>query len=179
MRNMEAVGMAALAPQHLKRTQRLSTIRRIARLEVLLDEMKVRELTHYDVADFLMCSLSSARNYMLELLDAGLLSAVQHGQERRNRDETPYRVSANTRVVEEFIASRTLNPVGRVSMTSFRNSSAERSLAVRGDPRSTAAAREFPATRDPLVAALFGCRSSVEASECSENLAVGHEIPDN
>jgi hypothetical protein len=89
MRNMEAVGMAALSPQYLKRTQRLSTMRRIARLEVLLDEMKVRELTHYDVADFLMCSLSSARNYMHELLDAGLLSAIQHGQERRNRDETP------------------------------------------------------------------------------------------
>lgn len=107
---------------------RPSSLLRNARLGTLLAELSQRDLGSLGVAALLDCSPSSARNYLFELLDAGLLRALPNPAE--GSDTTVYRLTPDQGLVDAF----------------------KTSLTVAGN--AVAAAAE----RDPLVAALFGAR---------------------
>lgn len=106
---------------------RPSSLLRIERLDALIAELSLRGLGSFGVAALLDCSASSARNYLLELRDAGVVVADANS-EPGCADKTVYRLSGDHFLVNGF------------------KSSLSRS---RGGADTVAA-------RDPLVAALFG-----------------------
>jgi hypothetical protein len=86
----------------------------------------VHDLGSIGAAALLDCSASSARNYLLELMDAGVVSAMLNRSGGNER--TVYRLNTNRLLLDDFRAA----------------------LAPAPDCVAIAAAR------DPLVAALFG-----------------------
>jgi hypothetical protein len=79
---------------------RPSSLLRNTRLNALLAALAVRDLGSIGTAALLDCSASSARNYLLELLDAGVVSAILNpavGNER-----TVYRLNTDRLLVDDF-----------------------------------------------------------------------------
>ncbi|MET0856993.1 MAG: hypothetical protein ABWY27_09620 [Telluria sp.] len=106
---------------------RPSSLQRIARIDALIAELSLRQLGNLGAAALLDCSASSARNYLRELLDAGVI-VTGFKPMPACADKTVYRLSGDHLRVTAFQAAL----------------AAERCGARAG------------AGRDPLVAALFG-----------------------
>jgi hypothetical protein len=70
---------------------RPSSLLRGARLSALVAELAVRELDNAGAAKLLRCSASSARNYLLELMDAGAVDASSDRSD--GADRTVYRLN--------------------------------------------------------------------------------------
>jgi hypothetical protein len=109
---------------------RPSSARRLGNLRALVDEFDGRDIGCAGVAVFLGCSLSAARNYISELLDAGILNVHPAKQGPGCADRIVYRLAADPAAVQRF-------------------------RATLGDPDGAAVQCQRPC-RDPLVAALFG-----------------------
>lgn len=112
---------------------------RATRLLVLIEGLETRELGVVGAATLLECSPSAARTYLLELLDAGIIttSAVRGSGKP---DKTVYCLGNDLHILEGF----------QIAL--------ERAASC--DDTATAA----PVTwRDPLVWALFG---GVPSTEC-------------
>jgi DNA-binding MarR family transcriptional regulator len=139
---------------------RPSTLLRIERLNALLAAFSVGDLNHADVAALLQCSGSSARNYVFELIDAGVIRS-SHGQSDGRYDRAVYRLSPNRLLVDAF----------RASLANTRKCHDSRDALARSDGQdiacdlrqcpvfdagSASEAGSLAARRDPLVAALFG-----------------------
>jgi hypothetical protein len=108
----------------------------LSNLRSLVAEFDGRDIGCTGVAVFLGCSVSAARNYLAELLDAKVINVhpARHGP--GCADRIVYRLAADQAAVQRF-------------------------RATLGDPDGAAAPCLRPG-RDPLVAALFG----VPAAEC-------------
>lgn len=95
----------------------------------LMSAFAVREMGHADAAVLLECSPSSARSYMFELIDAGVILPTQAAFGRRIA-KPGYRLNPDKRAVDQYKA---------VLVDEDKHADVERE-------------------RDPLVAALFGER---------------------
>jgi hypothetical protein len=123
----------SLTSRHI--ASRPSSARRIDKLRALVAAFGARDIGNAGVALLLDCSLTAARNYLAELLDAGVIDAHPVRQAAGCLDRTLYRRSADPLAAGAFLA--TLVSADCVAGLS-------------------AGAGSAPARRDPLVAALFG-----------------------
>lgn len=136
---------------------------RIERLGALVAAYSVRDLGPAGVATLLRCSGSSARNYVAELLDAGVITPMPGGWADGCADKNVYRLTPNRRLVEAFLVS--LEACGPEALTRARQvrrhydapcaATLDNPLAQCGNW----AAANFAPGRDPLVTALFGAPS--------------------
>lgn len=133
---------------------RPSTLLRIERLNTLVAALSVRDLGHAGVATLLRCSASSARNYVFELMDAGVIGLLRNGPVADGcSDKSVYRLNPNKRLVVAFQATL-VAPEQRAST---------RANLVRRDhdgdfgcSEAAVSVANMVARRDPLVTALFG-----------------------
>lgn len=81
----------AKGPQEPKPSQpmRRSSYRRQANLRTLVAEFALRDIGSAGVALLLDCSISAARNYIIELVDAGVLVSHPVRQRAGGVDRTP------------------------------------------------------------------------------------------
>ncbi|RJG14453.1 hypothetical protein D3872_17715 [Massilia cavernae] len=100
----------------------------------MVEEFGERDIGCAAAAMLLNCSLTAARNYILELLDAGVVASHPVRQDAGCLDRTLYQLSADRPLVQRFLA--TLADTDRADFPF-------------GAPNP-------PARRDPLVTALFG-----------------------
>lgn len=135
-----------------------STLRRQVTMKALIAELTLREMNHWAVADFLQCSCSAARNYMKELLEAGVVKLPPRGREKYVIDRAPYSISADAGAIERFLVSQAGREKasgtcgqgfnGLLNGQRVHIASGDMSFPMRFDsPR---------VHRDPLVSALFG-----------------------
>lgn len=145
---------AALAPM-----LRPSSARRLSNLRELVAEFAGRDIGHTGVALFLGCSLSAARNYVAELLDAGVVASHPVRQAAGCMDRRLYRLTVDPLAVHRYLAALARShrdgevpewedgaandPMPNVERIHRNWSAADFSLGA-------------PVRRDPLVAALFG-----------------------
>lgn len=126
-----AIDVGANCPAPVGGAQlRPSTARRLEKLSELVAELSVRDMGLAAIAAFLGCSPSSARNYVFELQDAGVVESPASRAPPGCVERTVYRLHADTPGVRR--------DAGR----------------LRADP--LAGLCERAPRRDPLVAALFG-----------------------
>ncbi|WP_020653009.1 hypothetical protein [Massilia niastensis] len=139
---------------------RSSTVLRVSRLSRLLAVLSVRELPQVEIASLLRCSTSSARNYVLELLEAGVIETVPHGHANGRMYKSLYRLGPDQGLISAFRASleqggeweRPERPVRQCALERKPERSVIRVESSQWMlPSGGAAVR-----RDPLVSALFG-----------------------
>jgi hypothetical protein len=138
---------------------RPSTLRRIERLSSLVAEFSVRDLGHAGVAALLQCSASSARNYVIELMDAGVIRLSPNGQPDGCIDRIVYRLNADQRLVDEFQAALAYPENTRAAAVRREPGLASSVHHFRIVPDGIGSALDagvIAAARDPLVTALFG-----------------------
>lgn len=119
---------------------RPSTTLRAARLGEVLDLLRERALPQAAIAARLRCSASAARNYVVELLAAGVIEAQPHGEADGRTYKFLYRLRADAAALAAFQAR-----------------------LAGADPCRTGRARAQAAYADPLVGALFGRRPAPAA----------------
>jgi hypothetical protein len=139
-------------------TLRPSSARRLDNMRALVAEFAARDIGYAGVALLLACSLTTARKYIAELLDAGLVFPLSASQRRPGAgiDRTLYRRTADPLAVHRFLATLA-GPSAPADIAAPRT----RPDAARIHRTWLAAdvslrAGHAPARRDPLVAALFG-----------------------
>jgi DNA-binding IclR family transcriptional regulator len=133
------------------------------------------DLRQADVAALLKCSTGSARNYVIDLMDAGVIAPSPHYQLDGGTFQLRYRLSSDAFLVNEF----------REALANPRQSTITRAASVKknvhlawSSPPGVEGADQphsishVIARRDPLVAALFGAPAS---SEGRERRAVGQK----
>lgn len=167
MKNASVVGFAGTPSQHAAEcdavpVMRPSSARRLKNLRALVAEFSARDIGCAGTALFLGCSLSAARNYICELLDAAVVASLPVRQAAGCVDRTLYRLTADPLAVHEFLAGLARSH-GEHAMPAPRGAA---SIDMSPDPESahrtwrtadfTLGVGEGPARRDPLVAALFG-----------------------
>jgi hypothetical protein len=145
---------------------------RIERLTVLIAAFSANDLRQIDVAALLKCSTASARNYITDLMDAGVIAPSSHDQVNRGTFQLRYSLSADTFIVEEF----------REALANPRQGNITRAASVKKDVYLACSAPagiegadqpQVVARRDPLVAALFGAPTSSEAVRASREQRSG------
>jgi hypothetical protein len=138
--------------------------RRIARLQAIVAELKVRDLGCAGTAALVECSQSAARLYLAELREAGVICARTIRQGAGNADKFAHRLSSDEQLIERFLA---------MLGDSMRSDSDCACVGLRDVP-ATALVRRFHLIRDddktphrvsnslpvpdPLISALFGRR---------------------
>ncbi|MDL2356562.1 MAG: hypothetical protein QFF03_15025 [Pseudomonadota bacterium] len=110
-------------------------------MRLLVAEFAGREIGCAGVALLLGCSLSAARNYVAELLDAGVIALRPNRQAAGGVDRTLYRLAAEPLKVHQFLAALT---------------DRERIDRLWRDADFCCETDGSFVRRDPLVAALFG-----------------------
>ncbi|MDP3670435.1 MAG: hypothetical protein WA191_21950 [Telluria sp.] len=144
-----------------KKTRPSTELRRV-RLRALVAMFSEREIGYVEVARLLTCSASAARNYIFELMDAGVVSLSPNRGPAGGLDRSVYRISADRRIVDEFQAGleKPLSCKGSRTTSALRHcDEAPDALPVRTGAQSIPCALDTStpaARRDPLVAALFG-----------------------
>lgn len=133
---------------------RASSSPRIERLRRLLSELSLREVGHSDVIELLDCSMSSARNYIAELLNARVVVARAC---HRGSDRAMYRLNTDEAPLRAFCALLGGAPVpGGAHPPPPLDVVATHQAFLFESPRHWALVRGASMQRDPLVAALFG-----------------------
>lgn len=140
-RNLRNAGVPPLRP---------SSARRIMNLRALVGEFARRDLGYSGTALLLGCSLSSARNYIFELLDAEVIVAHPFRPPAGNIDRIHYQLSTDRRTVREFVAALAESD-GAATQTDR-----QRDPCAGDNFNFGRSLLDAPARRDPLVAALFG-----------------------
>ncbi len=124
----------------------------VAKLARLIDEMQRRDMHLDDVAAFLACSVTSSCNYMHALLEAQLVT-LPGNQPCRARHRL-YRLHADQNAIARFLGAAVQHGSARPRGRIHRRPCGERQFHV---PCDVSRPGNGPrATRDPLVAALFG-----------------------
>lgn len=139
---------------------RPSSARRMSNLRALVEEFGNRDLGCAGAALFLGCSYSSARNYLAQLLDAGVVASHPVRLGAGCIDRTLYRLTADPLVVHRFRLGRADRRPGHASAGGTeRLETAPHAGSTRIVWRNadfSLAVGYAPTHRDPLVAALFG-----------------------
>ena len=141
---------------------RPSSARRLTNLRALVAEFAERDIGCAGVALFLDCSLSAARNYIAELLDAGVVASRPDRQAAGCVDRTLYRQAVDPLAVHQFLAglARSHGANGMATPGGVPEPETppdpERIRRVWRDADYSFGAGSSRARRDPLVAALFG-----------------------
>jgi hypothetical protein len=135
---------------------RPSTLQRLGNMRTLVTELAARDIGYADVACLLGCSLTTARNYVAELLDAGLVSALLLGQGESGSERTRYRRTADPLAVHRFLAALSRPLKGAEDAAPQTRPDGARVHRTWLPADFSAGAHHAPARRDPLVAALFG-----------------------
>lgn len=141
---------------------RPSSVRRLGNLRALVSEFSGRDIGSSGVALLLGCSLSAARNYVAELLDAGVVAPSPVKQKAGCVDRTLYRLNADPLAVHQFLAAlaRSHDVDGMPALRgAVERQAPPDPIHVHRQWRDAGlcfAANNAPARRDPLVAALFG-----------------------
>lgn len=143
---------------------RATTLRRRVTIRALIAELALRDMNHWAVADFLNCSCSTARTYMKELLEAGVVKLPQRGAGKFILDRAPYSLSGAAEAIEQFLDSLTdAESVSTDYSKGFNGLlNGQRVHIPSGDPGFPTRLERPRARRDPLVTALFG-RGKAEA----------------
>lgn len=141
---------------------RPSSARRMSNLRALVEEFGNRDLGCAGAALFLGCSYSSARNYLAQLLDAGVVASHPVRLGAGCIDRTLYRLTADPLVVHRFLAALA-GPTGVQGMPAHGGTERLETAPHAGSTRIVWRNADFslavgyaPTHRDPLVAALFG-----------------------
>jgi hypothetical protein len=141
---------------------RPSTLRRISQLNTLVAVLSVRALPQAAIANLLECSASGARNYLRELIAAGLVDTVAHGHLDGRMYKSLYRIRQDAGRVD---APRFgLADTGECHPTPTTGSQVTGALFRHGACRARAvsplsSSDSGAVSRDPLVSALFGKRT--------------------
>jgi hypothetical protein len=123
---------------------RASSTQRVVNLRKLVEELSRQDLSRVAAAAQLGCSISASRNYLIELMDAGVVSL----DPLRKRRECPlYQLNPDSFVVQDFLAGLDETQQPAASNPARQVWRSADFLLRPGTP---------PARRDPLVAALFG-----------------------
>jgi hypothetical protein len=138
---------------------RPSSARRLCIMRALVAELAGRDIGHAGVALFLGCSLSAARNYVSELLDAGVVAAHPARKDAGCMDRKLYRLTVDPLAVHKYLAALARSNGGR-GVAGWGEGEAEDTIPDVERIRRSWSVADFslgaPARRDPLVAALFG-----------------------
>ena len=159
---MEKNSVAAGRPANDPAPLRPSSARRLRNLRALVREFSGRDIGCTGAALFLDCSLSAARNYVAELLDASVVASHPVRQAAGCVDRTLYRLSADPLTVHRFLAGlarshcadETPERRGAASMETPPDPACVHRIWRTAD--FSVGISSAPARRDPLVAALFG-----------------------
>jgi hypothetical protein len=150
---------AAAAARQQAPMMRPSSARRLCIMRELVAEFARRNIGHTGVALFLGCSLSAARNYVFELLDAGVVASHPVRQAAGCVDRKLFRLAADPLAVRKYLAALPRSHGERGAVAWGDGEAAEPMPDVARIHRNWSVA-DFsmgaPARRDPLVAALFG-----------------------
>lgn len=141
---------------------RPSTARRIERLRALVSELRVRDMGLVAIAAFLECSASAARNYVFELLDAGVVRSPPIKRPAGCVERTVYRLNTETLLLREFDAGKETcksTLAARGAQEHRAAVSADLLLNIRDGSNPSFGVGRVPPRRDPLVTALFGAPS--------------------
>lgn len=140
-----AAGSPASDPAPLLRP---SSTRRLRNLRALVAEFSGRDIGCAGVALFLDCSLSAARNYVSELLDASVVALHPVRQAAGCIDRRLYKLTVDPLAVHAYLAA--LASSHGVEVGEWEAGRMERGWSAADFPLGA------PPRRDPLVAALFG-----------------------
>lgn len=121
---------------------------RLTNMRTLVAEFSVRDLGYGGVALLLDCSSSAARNYICELLDAGLITSHQIRLAAGCVDRTRFRLTDDPGLVRHFLAG-----LGKSQGGDGNSRRVHRALDY---SNSSSDVDDTQARRDPLVTALFG-----------------------
>jgi hypothetical protein len=139
---------------------RPSTLLRIERLGALVAAFSARDLGPAGIATLLRCSGSCARNYVTELVDAGVVKPMPGDRSEACVDKNVYRLNPNRRLVDAFLASlEAYRPDALTRATHIAGHHDRHCGASAPDPLAACgnrSAAKMVARRDPLVTALFG-----------------------
>jgi hypothetical protein len=128
-------------------------VRRIEKLQVLVAALGQRDLGHLCAAALVQCSLSSARQYLLQLRDAGIV-AYRPGRSPNGVDTGSYCLNTDTAVAQEILESMAhLRHSARVDL---RGASPACFLHTADGDTLAPGTNTMRVRRDPLVVALFG-----------------------
>lgn len=138
---------------------RPSSARRLRNLRGLVAEFAERDIGHTGVALLLGCSLSAARNYVAELLDAGVVASHPVRQAAGRMDRRLYRLTVDPLAVHSYLAALARSH-GDGEVAEWGDAAVNETIPEAVRIHRAWSAADFspgaPARRDPLVAALFG-----------------------
>jgi hypothetical protein len=138
---------------------RPSSARRLSIMRALVAEFSGRDIGHTGVALFLDCSLSAARNYVSELVDAGVVASHPVRQAAGCMDRRLYRLTVDPLAVHKYLAALARSH-GAGGMAGWGEETVDEPVADVARVHHNWSVAGFslgaPARRDPLVAALFG-----------------------
>lgn len=140
---------------------RPSTLLRIERLTALIAGFTPGVLQVADIAALLRCSLSSARNYIFELRDAGLIGLAAGSPTNCGIDRMVFCLTADRARIDAFmtvLANPGLFDLTRAK-TGARLCTVAPVAAFENHALQPRASAIVNVRRDPLVAALFGAAS--------------------
>lgn len=127
---------------------RRQSAQRLTNMRTLVAEFSVRDLGYGGVALLLDCSSSAARNYICELLDAGLIASHPIRLAAGCADRTRFCLTDDPGLVRHFLAG-----LGKSQGGDGNSQRVHRALE---HSNSSADMDHTQARRDPLVTALFG-----------------------
>lgn len=128
-------------------------------MRALVAEFAARDIGYAGAALLLDCSLTTARNYIAELLDAGLVFSLPGRPGRPGGsgvERTLYRRTADPLAVHRFLAALAGSQQAANNAAPQTLPDAERIHRTWRAAGFSLGAGHAPARRDPLVAALFG-----------------------
>jgi hypothetical protein len=144
-------------------TTRPSTVRRLQRLNALIDELSARDMDAAAVALFLDCSATSARNYLNDLLEASVIRSRRTALSGDCYMRNGYHLNGDPRMARHFLAgcreSQCGDPIlkrGRKQSNAARTYGTRHFHIMADDCCAGVRATRVEVRRDPLVAALFG-----------------------
>lgn len=155
------------SPSTVPTPLRATSKRRIARLQTIIAELKVRDLGCAGTAALVDCSQSAARLYLAELREAGVICSRTIRQAAGNADKFGHRLHSDQQLIERFLAKlgNSMQSGAVSACVSVHDVDVSASAQVRrfhlirdDDKTSHKVSNSIPQP-DPLICALFG-RSS-------------------
>lgn len=136
--------------------------RRIARLQAIIAELKVRDLGCAGTAALVDCSQSAARLYLAELREAGVICARTIRQAAGNADKFAHRLHSDQQLIEHFLAKLADAMHGDTGCACASvydvstGAQVRHFYLIRDDDKTSHKVSNSIPQPDPLISALFG-----------------------